>query len=370
MSTTSRTIKAAVLREPSAALKLETLNLRDLEPHEVESRMVASGVCHTDMYIRDQNMPTPLPTVLGHEGAGIVEQVGSAVSTVAPGDHVVMSFLSYGNCRFCQSAYCVECLPRNFDPSRSEEHPQTTDEHGTPVHVSFFGQSSFSTRTVASSRNVIKVPDDVPLEMLAPLGCGLMTGAGAVLNTFDVPPGSSIAVFGTGAVGLAAVMGAIVAGATTIVAVDIVDDRLTLATTLGATATVNPRHGDPLEALRSIAPDGFDYTIETTGHTDVLEQAIDVLGIRGSCGIIGAPPAGSRASFDVLTHFAMGRTIRGIVAGDPVLGTFIPTLVELYRQGRFPIDKLVQFYDLDQVNEAMADSEKGLAVKPLLRMSG
>lgn len=371
MSTGTPDVRAAVLREAGGKLQLERLRLRDLEPHEVQVRLIATGVCHTDLYIRDQNIPTPLPMVLGHEGAGVVEQVGAAVTTIAPGDHVVMTFMSCGLCRFCQSgqgAYCVDSLPLNFDPSRDPDKPQTIDEHGHPVHVSFFGQSSFATRTVASARNVVKVPDDVPLETLAPLGCGVMTGAGAVLNTFDVPAGSSIAVFGTGAVGLAAVMGAVVAGATTIVAVDIIEERLKLALELGATATVNPMDGDPTQALRALQPAGFDYTIDTTGRIDVLEQAIDVLGIRGSCGIIGAPPAGARASFDVMSHFAMGRTIRGIVAGDAVFGSFIPTLVELYRQGRFPVDRLIQVYDLDDINEAMADSESGQVVKPVLRM--
>ena len=163
-------------------------------------------------------------------------------------------------------------------------------------------------------------------------------------------------------------MASVVAGATTIVAIDVVGDRLDLATELGATAVVNPSEGGSLDALRAIAPEGFDYTLDTTGRVEVLEQAIEVLAIRGSCGVIGAPPVGTRASFDVVALFATGRTIRGIVAGDSVPSSFIPTLVELHRQGRFPVEKLLQFYELDQVNEAMADSEKGLVVKPVLRM--
>ncbi|RYF53716.1 MAG: NAD(P)-dependent alcohol dehydrogenase [Comamonadaceae bacterium] len=371
MTTGGRRIQAAVVRGPGAPLQIETLELRAIEAHEVEVRLVATGVCHTDMYVRDQNYPLELPAVLGHEGAGVVERVGTAVTTVSPGDHVVLTFLTCGTCKFCLSgrgAYCVQSFGLNFDPTRAADRPQTTDASGAPVHVSFFGQSSFSTRTVADARNVVKVPNDVPLELLGPLGCGVQTGAGAVLNTFDVPVGSSIAIFGAGAVGLSAVMASVVAGATKIVALDVVGDRLALATELGATAVINPSDGDPADALRAIAAEGFDYTLDTTGRVEVLEQAIEVLAVRGSCGVIGAPPVGARASFDVVTLFATGRTIRGIVAGDSVPTSFIPTLVELYRQGRFPIEKLVQFYELDQVNEAMADSEKGIVVKPVLRM--
>lgn len=185
-------VQAAVVREPGGPLQIETLELRAIEPHEVEVRLVATGVCHTDMYVRDQNYHLELPAVLGHEGSGVVERVGSSVTTVTPGDHVVLTFLACGTCKFCLSgrgAYCEQSFGLNFDPTRSAEHPQTTDASGEPVHVSFFGQSSFSTRTVADARNVVKVPNDVPLEILAPFGCGVQTGAGAILNTFDVPVG-------------------------------------------------------------------------------------------------------------------------------------------------------------------------------------
>lgn len=370
-STLSRNVRSAVVREPGGEFRIETLRLREMQPHEVEVRVVATGVCHTDAYVKAPGYPLTVPAVLGHEGAGVVERVGANVRGLREGDHVVLTFSSCGLCTPCrsgQSCYCAESLALNFDPSRPADQPQTCDETGAVVHDSFFGQSSFSTRVVVSERNAIRVPADAPLELLGPLGCGIQTGAGAVLNTFKVPPGSSVVVFGSGAVGLAAVMGARVAGATTIVAVDMVAERLTLATELGATEVVDAGAGEVVSALNAIAPGGFDFALETTGRVEVVEQAVQVLAIRGSVGVIGVPPLGARASFDLMTLFAGGRTIRGIVAGDSVPSTFIPVLVELQKQGRFPIEKLVRFYDLEQVNEAMADSARGGTIKPILRM--
>lgn len=217
-------------------------------------------------------------------------------------------------------------------------------------------------------RNVIKVPNDAPLELLGPLGCGIQTGAGAVINALKVNSGSSFVSFGAGAVGLSAIMAARIAGATKIITADVVPSRLALAMELGATHTINSQETDPVEAVHKITGNGADFTLESSGRPTVLRQAIDALAIRGTCGIVGAPALGTEASFDVNGVMTTGKRIVGIIEGDSKPDIFIPTLIELYQQGKFPIDKLVKFYSLDQINQAAADSEKGITIKPIIRL--
>jgi aryl-alcohol dehydrogenase len=323
------------------------------------------------MVIRDQQYKTPLPMILGHEGAGIVEQVGRNVTTVAPGDHVVMTYMYCGLCAPCATghpAHCANMGPLNFGGGRLDGSSSACTHDGGELHDHFFGQSSFATHAIASELNVVKVDKDVQLELLGPLGCGIQTGAGAVLNAMKVHAGSSFVAFGTGAVGLAALMAARVAGATKIIAVDVNPARLTLALELGATHAVNSRETDPVAEVRKITGGGADFTLECSGRAAVLRQAIDSVGLLGTCGIVGATPEGTEASFNVNDVMIPGRRIMGIVQGDVVSRTFIPELIELYRQGRFPFDRLVKFYDFDEVNQAMADSESGITIKPILRI--
>lgn len=369
MPTTS--IKAAVVRAKGGPFQVETLSLEEPRPEEVLVRIVATGMCHTDMVARDQLYTVPLPVVLGHEGAGVVERVGSSVKKVSPGDHVVLTYMWCGHCKPClngNQTYCANFYPLNFGGGREDGTIATHDKQGA-VHDHFFGQSSFGTRAVVHERNTVKVPAGAPLELLGPLGCGIQTGAGAVMNALKVRPGSSFAAFGGGAVGLSAVMAARVAGATTIIAADVVPSRLALAKELGATHTVNSRETDPIEAVRKITGGGADFTLESSGRPAVLRQAIDALAIKGVCGIVGAPALGTEASFDVNGVMTTGKTILGIVEGDSVPDIFIPRLVELYQQGRFPFDRLVKFYSLDQINQAAEDSEKGITIKPIVRFA-
>jgi aryl-alcohol dehydrogenase len=205
--------------------------------------------------------------------------------------------------------------------------------------------------------------------LLGPLGCGIQTGAGAVINALKATPGSSFATFGGGAVGLSAVMAACVAGATTIIVSDVVPSRLELAKELGATHAVNSREADPVAAVREITGGGADFTLESSGRPDVLRQAIDALSIGGTCGIVGAPALGTEASFDVNGVMTAGKRIIGIIEGESKPDLFIPALVDLYTQGRFPFDKLVKFYTLDQINQAAEDSEKGVTIKPVIRLN-
>jgi aryl-alcohol dehydrogenase len=365
-------ITAAVVEHRCAPFALQEVELGDPRPDEVLVKVAASGICHTDLICRDAWYPVPFPTVLGHEGAGVVERVGDAVVDVAQGDRVAMSFHSCGCCRSCltgRPSYCHLFFEHNFASLRPADGSSALSRDGTLVHGHFFGQSSFATHAIANARNVVRVSDSMPLHVAAPLGCGIQTGAGAVLKTLAVPAGSSLAVFGVGAVGLAAVMAAVVAGCDTIVAVDLRHDRLELALELGATHTVDGSTEDSVEAIRGITGAGVDFSLEATGSPQVLRQAVDSLGPLGVCGVIGAPAFGTEVTLDVNTILVAGRTVRGVVEGDSVPQVFLPELVRLWEQGRFPVERLMGFYDFERIDEAVADAEQGKVVKPVLRMA-
>lgn len=368
-----RRILAAVLRAACEPLAFEPAVLEAPRRQEVLVRMVATGICHTDMVIRDQLYQTGMPMILGHEGAGIVEQIGEDVTTVAVGDHVVMTYAYCGLCAPCATghpAHCAHMGALNFAGGRLDGSSSARAADGSPLHDHFFGQSSFATHAIASELNVVRIRKDVPLELMGPLGCGLQTGAGAVLHALRVGAGASFVAFGAGAVGLAAVMAAKAAGATTVIAVDVHPARLELALALGATHTIDSRTTDPVLEVRRLTGGGADFTLEGSGRPEVLRQAIDSLGILGTCGIVGATRQGTEVAFNVNDVMIPGRRIMGIVQGDVVSRTFIPQLIELYLQGRFPFDRLVRFYPFDQLNQAMADSERGVAIKPIVRFEG
>lgn len=363
-------ITAAVVNKQSEPFAIEQLELDEPRADEVLVRIVGAGVCHTDLIVRDQWYPVPLPAVLGHEGSGVVERVGAAVTKVQPGDHVALSYSACGRCRNClqgAAPYCPHLYDYNFSGARPDGSTPIT-RAGEPISGSYFAQSSFATYALATERNTVKVPDDVPLELLGPLGCGIQTGAGGVLNALHPEAGTSIAVFGAGSVGMSAIMAAAVAGCTTIIGVDVRDNRLELARELGATHTVNGGEQDAVAEIQRITGDGADYTVETTASPAVFRQAVDALRLRGVCGLIGAAALGTEVSLDMNT-ILFGRTVRGIIEGDSIPDVFIPRLVELYRQGRFPFDRLVTFYDLDEINQAAEDSESGRVWKPVLRMA-
>lgn len=364
-------IKAAVTREKGAAFKLENATLRAPQKDEVLVKVVATGMCHTDLIVRDQYYPVPLPAVLGHEGAGMVEAVGPAVTSLEVGDHVVLSYAYCGACSPCDSgyaSYCNDFFGRNFSGGDSEGNQAIRDDNDQPLHDHFFGQSSFATYSLSRENNAIKVSKEAPLELLGPLGCGIQTGAGAVINVLKVTPGSRFAAFGAGAVGLAAIMAAKIAGASTIIAIDIIPSRLELAKELGATHTINSKEESVVERIQQISGNGVDFALESTGRPEILRQGVDALGSLGVLGVVGAPALGTEAAFDVNDLLLGGKSIRGIVEGDSVARRFIPQLVELYQQGRFPFDKLVKFYSFDEINQAAADSEKGVTLKPIVRI--
>ena len=258
-------IKAAVVFETGGDFSIEQLELCDPNDDEVLVRIVGVGICHTDLGARDGHLPIPLPpSVFGHEGAGVVEKVGARVSKFKPGDHVVLGWDYCGTCSSCKIGkvlYCLNFFLHNFHGARPDG-TTTLRKGDQPIHGSFFCQSSFADFALANERNVVKVREDVPLEILAPMGCGVMTGAGAVMNSLRPRPGASIAVFGVGNVGMSAILAAVVCGCTTIIGVDIHVDRLEMARELGATHTVNATEVNPVEAIRDITGGGADFSLE------------------------------------------------------------------------------------------------------------
>lgn len=363
-------IRAAVARETGAPLKLETIERETPRPDEILVKVKATGVCHTDLVVRDGMLPTPLPVVLGHEGAGVVEAVGDAITKVKPGDHVVITFNSCGRCPSCKdhtASYCHEFFPRNFFAARADGSSALSADSAR-INGNFFGQSSFATHALCHEVNVVKVTSDVPLELLGPLACGVQTGAGAVMNALEVTAGKSFAVFGSGSVGLSALMAANVIGATTIIAVDINPARLEIARSLGATHVIDPRQTNPVEAIMQITGSGLNFALDTTGLPAVIRNAVESLGPRGTCGILGASGPDAEIVLNETHFMSAGRRLIGIVEGDSDPAVFIPELIDLYRSGRFPFDKLVEFYTLDEINNAIFDSESGAVIKPIVRM--
>ncbi len=364
-------ITAAVARAPHAPLSLETLELSEPRANEILVRVVATGVCHTDIGMRDQTFPVPQPIVLGHEGAGIVERIGGQITKVAVGDHVLMSYNSCGACGSCNSnapSYCQDFFGRNFAGARPDGSSPISKD-GASVYGNFFGQSSFASHAICNERNVVRVPVEAPLEKLGPLACGVQTGAGAVINGLRVAFGSSLAVFGCGSVGLSAVLAARLAGAGTIVAIDLVESRLELAREFGATHTVHANADDPVKRVMEATGIGANFALDTSGLPQVVRQAVDSLAPRGACAVLGASPLGTEVSLDLMHLMTAGRQIRGTVEGDSTPQLFIPNLIDLHTQGRFPFDRMLRFYEFDQINSAIADSEAGRCIKPVLRMA-
>lgn len=357
---------AAVLRDPAGPHVIETVTLADPGPGQVLVRIAAVGHCHTDLLPRAGVLPIPLPVIAGHEGAGVVEAVGAGVTRVRPGDHVVLSFASCGACPMCVAGHGASCdlfAPMNLFGTAVDGRVTVTDAGGAPVAASWFGQSSFAGHALASERNTVRIDDDLPLELMAPLGCGLQTGAGTVLNVLRPAAGDSIAVFGTGAVGSAAIMAAAAAGCTTIVGVDLHPHRLELARSLGATHVVDGRSADVGAQVAAATGRGVQHAVDTTGVRTVIEQAVAALSVRGTLALVGVNQPDVAVSGSAL---AMGKRIVGVIEGDADPHTFVPLLTRLWRAGRFPIERLVQTYPLGSINEAEAAAAAGAVVKPVL----
>lgn len=364
-------IQAAVVWEKGAPFSVEAVELEPPRPTEVIVRVRAVGICHTDLLARDGLYPTPHPLVCGHEGAGVVEQTGASVTKVKPGDHVVLTFVWCGHCQNClrgQRPYCDDMFRLNFGGVRADGSTPISQD-GRPIHAEFMGQSSFATHAIVEERSLVRVSNDVPFHLLAPLGCSVQTGAGAVLNSLQPPVGSSIAIFGSGGVGLCALMAARVAGCWPIIVADLRDARLELATRFGASHTINAGEVDAVEAIKEITGGGVQYSLEVTGDTGVFRQAVHCLRETGTCGLVGAAPYGAEGKLD-MTTVLRGRNIRGIIYGDSVPDLFIPLLIELQRRGQLPYEQLIERFPFEEINAAAAASESGQVIKSVLELGG
>lgn len=360
-------VLAAVSRPDTPAPVIETLELEGPRAGELVVRLVATGICQTDLHAHAGRL-SPLPIVLGHEGAGIVEAVGEGVKDFAPGDHVLLSGSSCGACPNCVEglpSYCDQAMPRNFGGRRMDGTTAFSAADGTPIHSHFFGQSSFATHTLVPERTAVKVDADLPLENLAPLGCGVITGAGSVIESFGVGAGDTIAIFGVGGVGLSAVMAARLVGAERIIAVDLNTERLDLARELGATDVFPANTDDLVARIRAVTGRGVNFSLNTTTRPEVFSMAIECLAMRGVAGFLTVPRGDwSPPMFQILSG---GRTLRGILGGDAAPRTLVPLLIRYWRQGRFPLERLIRFYPFAQIGQAFADIAAGKAIKPVLR---
>lgn len=335
--------------------------------NELKIKIVATGVCHTDAVARDLAL-TPYPAVFGHEGAGIVEEIGAGVKDFQVGDHVVMSFAHCGKCNNCLTGHPTVCSTFNELNFGGQMEDGTSRLHLDGKDLSnFFGQSSFGNFAIVNQRNAVKVDNSVDLKILGPLGCGIQTGAGTVLNRLKPEFGTSIAVYGCGAVGLSAIMAAKIVGCQNIIAVDVHDSRLELARSLGATHVFNGTKTDVVEEIKKLTFGGVMYAVETTGVPKVVKQSLNALKPLGTVAIVGVTP---EMSLDIHNDLmAEGKSMIGVIEGDSVPLVFIPKLIEYYKAGKFPFDKLIGFYDFKDIEKAFEDSKTGKTIKPILRMN-
>jgi NDMA-dependent alcohol dehydrogenase len=358
-------VRAAVLYEFDAPLVIEEVELDPPREGEVLVRMAASGVCHSDLHVVQGIHPTTLPAVLGHEGAGIVEEVGPGVRNVQPGDHVMLTWLPYcGRCRQCARGRLNRCEDVAWYDSTLADGTCRFHRDGLRIH--HYNTSSFAERSVVPAQTAIPVDPSLPLRDLALMGCAVMTGVGAALNTAGVRPGDTVAVVGCGGVGLNVVQGAAIGGASTIVAVDVVDGKLELARQLGATHVVNAAAADAVEAVRDLTGGGVDYAFEALGRAATIEAAIGMTGRGGEAILIGMAPPDARVPLDVLTATLEERAVRGCWYGSCVPLRDLPLLVDLYRTGRLQLDALIAECRLEDVNDAFRRMEAGETARSVI----
>lgn len=359
-------IQAMVTREPNT-FHLETVELDEPKGSEVRVKLVACGVCHTDAAAAAQIIPVPFPAVMGHEGVGIVEAVGPNATELKVGDHVIMSFPSCGCCDPCKRnrPYACKVSYPLFFGGKYMDGTMRMHKDGEGI-ATFFGQSGFATHSIVDERNAIKVDPSIDLAPLCSLGCGIQTGAGSVLNKLKPEPGSSLVVIGCGAVGMAAIMAAKIAGCSIIIGVDVVPERLALAKELGATHVVNGREVNTVEEVRKITDGGANYSVECSGVPALGLQAIDCLGLEGQAVFVSVTGDKTITITPEAQIMTPCRTISGLVEGGSNPKTFIPKLVQFYAEGKLPVDKLTKYYKFTEIEQAFADSHSGEVIKPVL----
>ncbi|WP_225204935.1 NAD(P)-dependent alcohol dehydrogenase [Novosphingobium huizhouense] len=367
------TATAAVARGANADFTIEQIDVAAPGPGEVRVRIAGVGLCHTDLVFRDQVETFAKPAILGHEGAGVIEALGEGVEGLAAGDAVMLGFSSCGGCPRCAEhlpSYCNLFVPLNYAGMRLEDGSTAYAKGEERMSSHFFGQSSFSSLAVTRARNVVKVPEGVtvPLEYLGTLGCGFQTGAGAVLRSMDCKPGSSLIVFGGGPVGLSAVMAGVIRECSTVILVEPVEARRKIAQEFGATHVIDPGAVDDLgAAIRAILPLGVDAALDTTGVVPVIEAGLASLAPHGIIGLVGVPhDPGAAISVNITALMTPGLRVIGIIEGDSEPQDFIPELLAYHAQGKFPFDKLIKTFPLDQINEAIAAQARGECIKVVL----
>ena len=335
-------MKAAVMRAPNQPLSIEDVTISKPGPREVLVRLKAVGVCHSDVHFWDGAFPAELPVILGHESAGIVEQVGSMVSAVKPGDHVVSILSPFcGTCEYCLSGHMSVCHTVNRDFFNREEGAEPRlSVGGKPVNQ-FLNLSSFAEQILVHENALCAIDPEMPMDRAALIGCGVITGVGSVFHAAQVEPGSTVAVVGCGGVGLSTINGAAIAGASRIIAVDLADEKLAMAKKFGATDFVNPKNGDPVLQVKELTGGGVHYSFECIGLKQTAEQAYMMLRPRGVSTIIGMIPPGVNIEVPGIELLVTEKRLQGAVMGSNRFRIDFPRLIELYKQDRLHLDDLV-----------------------------
>ncbi|HVC44380.1 MAG TPA: Zn-dependent alcohol dehydrogenase [Candidatus Binataceae bacterium] len=358
-------MKAAVFHGPNQPLKIEDVEIDHPHEREVVVRTVASGVCHSDLHFVDGLYPFPPPAVLGHEAAGIVEEVGRGVSYVKPGDHVIACLSVFcGYCTDCMSGHPNRCTNKQATQRGKSEAPRLS-QNGARIRQ-FADLSTYAEKLLVHENALVKITNDIPLDRAALIGCGVTTGVGAVLNTARIEPGSTVAVFGCGGVGLSAIQGARIAGARQIIAVDQFANKLAMAKNLGATHTVDASKGDAVEAIKDLTGGGVDYSFEAVGMKKLAEQCFECIKQGGTATIIGMIPVGQKVSIDgpkLLTE----RKMQGSNMGSNRFRIDMPRYVDYYLQGRLNLDDMISRRGkLEDVNDAFAAMKRGEVARTVL----
>ncbi len=360
-------MKAAVLYEQRKPLVVEDIEVEDPKANEVLLKMAAAGICHTDLHYIDGLWPTALPVVMGHEGAGVVEKVGPGVTSVKPGDHVILSWMPpCGVCPACVRGEPYLCI-RGLTRSSTMADGTTRLKKGDQQIHHFLSVSSFAEYAVVPEAGAIKIRSDAPLDKASLVGCGVMTGVGAVFNSAKVTPGSSVAVFGCGGVGLNVIQGAALANATTIIAVDTLDNKLEMAKQFGATHVINSSMGDPVPQIQAITRGmGVDFGFEVVGKASVITQTFEATRFGGMALLVGMPPAASNAVIST-TGIFLNKTLTGAFYGSANVRRDMPMLIDLYMAGKLKLDELVsRTYPLEKINEAFEAMKKGEVARSII----
>ncbi|KAK3988836.1 chaperonin 10-like protein [Cladorrhinum sp. PSN332] len=380
--------EALVVHSPGADFLMTPILVNELRPDEVLVEIQYAGLCHTDLLLQHGLLPSlPFPAIAGHEGAGTIIALGSPditsrSSQLKPGAPVLLSFTSCGTCKPCTSNLPTKCpdMPRsNLRAIRPKDNTtaatllspssNTTESVPVPVSAHFFGQSSFSRLAVVHERSIIPCQHPEQMHLYAPMGCGYQTGAGTIINVLKPGPSDAVLIFGMGSVGMAALMACKAINVQNVIAVDIVNGKLTLSKELGAGFTINPLElASVVDAVKdATGGKGAKFAIDTTGVGKVVESMLECLAAGGTAASIGAPPPGDKITVDAAAFFHMNKSWVSVIEGDSNPPEFIPYLIDLHRRGRFPVERISKVYPVAEIKRAIADMEAGIVIKPVLK---